>query len=93
MSPERSKRLCENFAELSGEHFAFCFGDGRVELLYTLSRALADHAKRADLQLVVTDIKEKHGSLRCYAEGTDEEADRLIDAAEYASLAIQESER
>lgn len=57
-------------------------------LLYGLSRALVDHTKQAGLPLVVTDVKGKHGSLRFYAEGTDAEADRLIDQAESASESI-----
>lgn len=91
MSPENTARLCRGFPSLYGEDYAFACGDQWFDLLFNLSRALVAHAERAGLQLVVTDVKEKHGSLRFYVDGTDDEADRLIEAAESASLAIQET--
>ena len=89
MTPEHEAQLCRAFPDLYGSEYSFSASpDSWFELLYSLSQALTDHARRAGLQLVVTDVKEKHGSLRFYAEGTDAEADRLIDEAESASEGI-----
>ena len=91
MSPEISAWLCREFPSLYGEVYAFACDDSWFDLLFSLSRALVEHAERVGLRLVVTDIKEKHGSLRYYAEGTDTEADRLIDEAECVSLTLTQS--
>lgn len=93
MSPENTQRLCHDFPQLYDADFPFCCGDGWMDLLYGLSRALVDHAEQAGLRLIITDIKEKHGSLRFYVEGTDEEADRLIAMAEDASETMAEETR
>lgn len=89
MTPEREARLCHEFPDLYGSEYNFsACPDSWFELLYNLSQALTGHARRTGLQPVVTDVKEKHGSLRFYADGTDAEADRLIDEAESASEGI-----
>jgi hypothetical protein len=88
MNPDNTKKLCHDFPELYETDFPFCCGNAWMGLLYGLSRALVDHSKQAALPLVVTDVKEKHGFLRFYADGTDAEADRLIDEAESASEGI-----
>jgi len=89
MTPSHEALLCRTFPDLYGCEYSFsACPDSWFELLYNLSQALTDHARRAGLQLVATDVKEKHGSLRFYAEGTDAEADRLIAEAESASEGI-----
>lgn len=93
MNAENTQKLCRDFPALYGTDFAFSCGDGWMELIYHLSRALVDHAHQADLHLVITDVKEKHASLRFYAEGTDATADRLIELAEMASETIPEQPR
>jgi len=85
MDPELTALLCRDFPTLYGAEFAFACPDSWLDLLHKLSSALVNHAHRAGLALVVTDVKEKHGALRFYADGTDAEADRLIDEAELAS--------
>jgi hypothetical protein len=52
-----------------------------------------DHAKQADLQLVITGVEEKCGCMRFYAAGADEEADRLIELAEATSETVAEYPR
>lgn len=91
MSPEISAHLCREFPSLYGEAYAFACNESWLSLLSSLSRALVEHADRVGLELVVTDVKEKHGSLRYSADGTDAEADRLIDQAECVSLTLTQS--
>ncbi len=86
MNQTNADRLCHAFPQLYGQEYAFACPDSWVPLLYRLSTALVAHAQRAGLSLVVIDVKESRGELHYYAEGTDEEADRLIDAAEKESL-------
>lgn len=89
MTPAHEACLCREFPDLYGSEYSFsACPDSWFELLYDLSQALTGHAQRAGLKLVVTDVKEKHGSLRYYADGTDAEADRLIDEAECATEGI-----
>lgn len=70
--------------------FGFECGDGWVELLYNLSQALTEHAKKAGLDIVATQVKEKWGELVVYADGTDDEAYRLIEVAQAASAKLCE---
>ncbi len=93
MSPKNTQKLCQDFPQHYGTNFPLCCGDGWTDLLYRLSRALVGHARQAGLQRVVTDVKEKQGSLRFYDDGTDKEAERLIESAEVASKTIPEVTR
>ena len=77
--------LCHAFPQLYGQRFAFAYPDSWAQLLRRLIADLVAHAQHAGLSLVVTDVKEKRGQLRYYADGTDEEADELIDEAERES--------
>lgn len=70
--------------------FGFECGDGWVELLYNLSEALTEHAGKAGLDIVATQVKEKWGELVVYVDGTDDEAYRLIEVAQEASAKICE---
>lgn len=65
--------------------FSFQCGDGWTELLCCLCEALAQYARLTGILLVATDVKEKHGTLRFYVDGADDEVDRLIDKAELES--------
>lgn len=85
MNQTSADQLCHAFPQLYGQRFAFACPDSWAAPLHRLSADLAAHALRAGLELVVTDVKEKRGELRFYAAGSDDEADRLIDAAEQRS--------
>jgi hypothetical protein len=93
MSSENTQRLCQDFPQLYGTDFPIGCGDGWAHLLYELSRSVIDHAKQADLQLVITGVEEKCGCMRFYAAGADEEADRLIELAEATSETVAEYPR
>ena len=47
----------------------FQCGDGWMELVYSLSRAITDHAQRAGLDILAVQVKEKFGTLRFYVYG------------------------
>ena len=100
MNHVNTQRLFQAFPALYRDHtapiteslmaFGFECGDGWAELLYGLSQALTTHAQEAGLDIVATQVKEKWGELVVYADGTDDEADRLIEAAREASTSICE---
>ena len=85
MSPEHDCALCEAFPRLYRERHAsvmessmgwgFLCGDGWFEIVWELSRAIAEHAARVGLDPVVRSVKEKFGELRVSVEGGDEEPD------------------
>jgi hypothetical protein len=82
----------DHAAPLTGSLMAFGFdcGDGWADLLHDLSQKLTTHAKEAGLDIVAVQVKEKWGELVVYADGTDDEADRLIEAAREASTRVCE---
>lgn len=86
MNQTHANHLCHAFPQLYGQEYAFACPDRWMPLLYRLSADLVAYAQRAGLSLIVTDVKESRGELHYYADGTDGEADRLIDAAEQESL-------
>jgi len=88
MNKANADHLCRAFPELYGERYGFACPDSWTPLLYRLSAELVAHAQRAGLTLTVTDVKEKRGELRYYADGTDDEANRLISAAELESAQL-----
>ena len=85
MNKANANRLCRAFPQLYGQEYGFACPDSWAPYLHRLNADLVGHAERAGLQLVVTDVKESHGALRFYVDGTDDEADRLIENAEHAS--------
>lgn len=71
--------------------WGFECGDGWTDLIYRLSQAISTYIKPIGLYVVVTQVKEKFGTLRFYVDGGDEEVFRLIDAAEQKSATICEA--
>lgn len=100
MNHVNTQRLFQTFPELYRDHTApiteslmalgFECGNGWAELLHDLSRKLTAHAQEAGLDIVAVQVKEKWGELVVYANGTDDESDRLIEAAREASASICE---
>ena len=92
MNQENTELLCKAYPELYGDHFAFACPDSWAPLLHNFSGNLLKHAQAAGLKLTVNDIKEKHNELRIYVDGTDAEADRIIEDAEQQSLQVPAQE-
>lgn len=105
MNPENTQRLLSDFPRLYRPlyidpwrqdrstlvaTFGFECGDGWMDLIFRLSAALSEHAGQAGLDCVASQVKEKFGTLRFYVDGTDDVAQRLIDAAETESATICE---
>lgn len=105
MNPENSKRLQSDFPQLYRSQkfdplrhethtliaiWGFECGDGWMDLIYRLSRAISTHVESTGLDVVATQVKEKFGELRFYVNRGDEEVFRLIDAAEQESATICE---
>jgi hypothetical protein len=63
----------------------FQCGDGWTELVYSLSRAITDHAQRAGLDISAVQVKEKFGTLRLYVYDGDDVIRNLIGEAERES--------
>jgi len=56
-----------------------------MELVYSLSRAITDHAQRAGLDISAVQVKEKFGTLRFYVYDGDDVIRNLIGEAERES--------
>lgn len=72
------------------EAYSFECGDGWAELIYRLSEDISRHAVVAGLNIIVTQVKEKYGSLRFYVDGEDDKISALIEDAEEESKTICE---
>lgn len=100
MNDAHTQRLFQAFPALYRDHtasitqslmaFGFDCGDGWADLLHDLSQKLTAHARETGLDIVAIQVKEKWGELVVYADGTDDEADQLIEAAREASATICE---
>lgn len=87
MTPEKTKKLNDNFPLIFPENFYFECGDGWYDIIYTLCRDIQNHIdyNAKDKQVIVTQVKEKFGTLRFYANGGDLFTDGLISMAESIS--------
>jgi len=104
MTPEKDKKLCEDFPELyanrSGDPAKTCMtwgfscNDGWFDLIYALSKNIIDLIK--DLPdderklYKASQVKEKYGGLSFYMDFSNKEIDELIRIAEYNSYNICE---
>jgi len=73
---------------MSAAHGGIAIGEGWHDLLRTLCE---DLSKVAGPDFKFEQIKEKFGTLRIYSSGSNEETNKLIDAAEAASQDICEN--
>lgn len=99
MSPELDKLLCEKYPKIFNLRYgdlsstAITFGlecnDGWFDLIDTLCDQIQKHidhnANRDVPQFVVSQVKEKFGTLRFYGDGGDQMTDGMIWLAESLS--------
>ena len=88
MSPDLQKQLLDKYPKLYGQgHFwGFECGDGWYDLIDHLSSAITRYTNQFnDFDVVVSQVKEKFGELRFYADNTDKVVDGMIWLAEHMS--------
>lgn len=98
MSPENTQRLFEGFPNLyrgrhksaqeSSMHWGFECGDGWFDLLWNLSQAIEDEARKLGLDAQsgswpeASQVKQKGGALRFHLEHATAAMEALIDEAD-----------
>jgi hypothetical protein len=91
MIPELEKKLIEKYPKLyNQQHFwGFDCGDGWYNLIDHLSGAIDAYTNPVSefnvFNVVVSQVKEKFGALRFYADNTDRVVDGMIWLAEHMS--------
>ena len=91
MSPELTKKLLDKYPKLYDQkHFwGFECGDGWYDLIDHLSSAITTYSNPVSefnvFNVVVSQVKEKFGALRFYADNTDRVVDGMIWLAEHMS--------
>jgi hypothetical protein len=91
MSPELTKKLLDKYPKLYDQkHFwGFECGDGWYDLIDHLSGAITAYTNPQTefevFNVVVSQVKEKFGQLRFYADNTDRVVDGMIWLAEHMS--------
>jgi hypothetical protein len=91
MSPELEKKLIEKYPTLyNQQHFwGFECGDGWYNIIDHLSSAITTYTNQVTefnvFNVVVSQVKEKFGGLRFYADNTDRVVDGMIWLAEHMS--------
>lgn len=96
MKSKLDKMLCERYPSIFKDRhgnikntlmpFGFACGDGWFRLLWELCRRL----EKVNPDVVAVQVKEKFGGLRFYVHSANEEGQKCIDRAEYASYMICE---
>jgi len=91
MSPDLQKQLLDKYPKLyNQQHFwGFECGDGWYNLIDHLSSAITTYTNPVSdfnvFNVVVSQVKEKFGALRFYADNTDRVVDGMIWLAEHMS--------
>ena len=91
MSPELTKKLIDKYPTLyNQQHFwGFECGDGWYNIIDHLSSAITTYTNPVTefnvFNVVVSQVKEKFGGLRFYADNTDRVVDGMIWLAEHMS--------
>ena len=91
MSPDLQKQLLDKYQKLyNQQHFwGFECGDGWYNIIDHLSSAITTYTNQVTefnvFNVVVSQVKEKFGGLRFYADNTDRVVDGMIWLAEHMS--------
>jgi hypothetical protein len=91
MSPELQKELIDKYPKLyASKHFwGFECGDGWYNIIDNLSGAITSYTNPTTefpvFDAIVSQVKEKFGALRFYADNTDRVVDGMIWLAEHMS--------
>jgi hypothetical protein len=94
MNEENTKYLFAKFPDLYRQHslpmtqtamcWGFSHGDGWFNIIRELSIKLSHYARKNNLKIEASQVKEKFGGLRFYLDYNDKVTDKLVEEAEKA---------
>lgn len=92
MNEKNTEHLLKTYPDLYEHNYNFACGDGWFNLIETLSSEIQSIVDKIGPHgyCEVSDVKEKYGTLRFYAEASHPEIEKLIDKAESESSKICE---
>jgi len=90
MNEKNTEYLLTTYPNLYEDVHNFACGDGWFKIIEELSAEIYNEVQRAECSCLVTDVKEKYGTLRYYADTPSAKIEKLIDKAESESAKICE---
>lgn len=91
MNEKNTQRLLKTYTALYRQHslpmsetcmcWLFCCGDGWFKIIDLMSKRLTAYAKRHNVAVECTQVKEKYGTLRVYLNVHNDATDKIVEAA------------